>query len=207
MAGTTARTAAELAGVNRNTARLFYHRLRTIIARHVVQSYPLARELEIDEAFLGSTLEQEQGRGKAGKTPVFGLLRRGNKIHTVMVAAAARESSPGPKVSVRPDSIFYADAPDIPQALNVSGFRHERIGERAARSRAQINSIENFWSQTKRQLRRYGGIPRRHLRLFLKECEWRFNHGSPKQLLRLLKSWVRTRLRRARSMPPRSAQR
>ena len=32
VAGTPARTAAELVGVNTNTATLFYHRLREIIA-------------------------------------------------------------------------------------------------------------------------------------------------------------------------------
>jgi transposase-like protein len=39
-----------------------------------------------------------------------------------------------------------------------------------------INGIENFWNQAKRHLRRCNGIPRQHFHLFLKECEWRFNH-------------------------------
>ncbi|MBK2345311.1 transposase, partial [Francisella tularensis subsp. novicida] len=39
-----------------------------------------------------------------------------------------------------------------------------------------INGIENFWNQAKRHLRKFNGIPREHFHLFLKECEWRFNH-------------------------------
>ena len=50
-----------------------------------------------------------------------------------------------------------------------------------------INGIENFWNQTKRHLRKYNGIPRKHFNLFFKECEWRFNIGSPKALLLDLK--------------------
>ncbi|MCA3269498.1 MAG: IS1595 family transposase, partial [Holosporales bacterium] len=30
---------------------------------------------------------------------------------------------------------------------------------------------------------KYNGIPKHHFNFFLKECEWRFNYGSPKQLL------------------------
>ena len=53
-----------------------------------------------------------------------------------------------------------------------------------------INGIENFWNQAKRHLRRYNGIPRHHFHLFLKECEWRFNYGSPTLLLKSLKTWI-----------------
>jgi transposase len=40
-------------------------------------------------------------------------------------------------------------------------------------------------------LRRFNGIPREHFYLFLKECEWRFNHSDPKIQLKLLKQLVR----------------
>ena len=53
--------------------------------------------------------------------------------------------------------------------------------------------FENFWSQAKRHLRRYNGIPRQHVHLFLKKSEWRFNGGSPSDLLRSLKQWGKLR--------------
>jgi transposase len=51
------------------------------------------------------------------------------------------------------------------------------------------DGIENFWSQAKRHLRRYNGIPEQHFELSLKECEWRFNYGSLAQLLNILTGW------------------
>jgi len=53
-----------------------------------------------------------------------------------------------------------------------------------------INGIENFWNQAKQVLRKYNGIPRKNFYLFLKECEFRFNYGSPKQQLSQLKIWA-----------------
>ena len=35
------------------------------------------------------------------------------------------------------------------------------------------------------------GIPRVNAELFIKECEFRFNFGSSRVQLRLLKSWLR----------------
>ncbi|MEO7149681.1 MAG: hypothetical protein ABIY40_07085 [Rhodanobacteraceae bacterium] len=49
VAGTLARTAAELVGVNRSTAILFYHRLRELIAAHVQDEHPIDGVVELDE--------------------------------------------------------------------------------------------------------------------------------------------------------------
>ena len=75
--------------------------------------------------------------------------------------------------------------------LDVSEFRHVRINhsERFAESRNHINGIENFWSQAKRILRKYYGIERKSFTLSLRECEFRFNYGSPSQQLKTLRSW------------------
>ena len=69
--------------------------------------------------------------------------------------------------------------------LDASEFRHHRIyhSEKSAAERNHINGIENFWSQAKRHMRRYNGVPKDHFHLFLKECEWRFNHRPAGNLL------------------------
>lgn len=77
-------------------------------------------------------------------------------------------------------------------ALDVSGFHHHRINHSthfAEQKTNHINGIKNFWSQAKRVLRKYNGIPKQHFHLFLKECELRFNYGSPKEQLIMLKKW------------------
>lgn len=47
VAGATARAAAEITGVNRNTVRIFYQRLRQLIASQL-PSYELSGEVEAD---------------------------------------------------------------------------------------------------------------------------------------------------------------
>lgn len=197
VAGTPARPAADLVGVNRNTARLFYHRLRVIIAQCLSRNSALKGGTVIVGARSGSTVVDKHGRGAAGEAPIFGLLERGSKVYTVMLADSLGEASaPVPRAQVRLDAVFYADAPGGCEVLYASGFHHQRVnvGKHLARGRRQIDSIENFWSQAKRHLRRYNCIPRQHFHLFLKECEWRFNYGPPAQLHKVLKAWIKTNL-------------
>jgi transposase len=191
VAGTPARTAAELVGVNRNTARLFYHRVRELIARRLEQDSPFEGNVALDESALETP--ERPGRRPAGKLPVFALLKHGGKVYTAMVLDNRAEDPP--RARVKPDSVVYADPPSPDGTLGVSRFQHRRVHHavRPEVSQPGIDSIENFWNQAKRHMRRYNGIPRRHFHLFLKECEWRFNYGSPKQLLTNLKYWTRSR--------------
>ncbi|PIE56213.1 MAG: hypothetical protein CSA34_04820 [Desulfobulbus propionicus] len=74
--------------------------------------------------------------------------------------------------------------------MDASEFSHYRINHRKeiAELHNHINGVKNFWNQAKRHRRKYNGIPRQHFELFLKECEWRLNGGTPKQLLEELKT-------------------
>src|SRR5687767_9916577 len=205
VAGTPARTAAELVQVNRNTARLFYHKVREIIAQRLESENPMPGGVEVDPS-LDESAQDDRGQVQdAPKIPVFALIRRGEKIFTVMVTDPNRPAPPLQKARVRPDSIIYAESPDAQQALDVSDLHHQPVPRRArlVNGRANITSTENFWNQAKRHLRRYNGVPRQHFHLFLKECEWRFNYGPPKALLRILKYWIRRDSRRSSSMPGR----
>jgi transposase len=87
VAGTTARAAALLVGVQANTAKLFYQRLRQLIASKQ-ESYLLAGEIEADESYFGGVRKGRRGRGAAGKVPVFGLLKRGGKAYTAIIPDA-----------------------------------------------------------------------------------------------------------------------
>lgn len=194
VAGVRARAAADLLGIHRNSAALFYHRLRQIIAAALGDPPALEGEIEVDESYFGGRRKGRRGRGAAGKVPVFGLLKRGGHVYTVMLAdTRAATLLPIIRSKVVADSIVYTDGYAAYEALDVCEFRHERINHNVAfvADRNHINGIENFWSQAKRHLRRYNGIPRQHFHLFLKECEWRFNGGSPSDLLRTLKQWVK----------------
>ncbi len=71
VAGVPARTAAELVGVNRNTAILCFHKLREVIAAKLVEDTPFpAGEAAVDESCFGGVRKGKRGRGAAGKVPV-----------------------------------------------------------------------------------------------------------------------------------------
>lgn len=192
--GVTARTAADLAEVNRNTARQFYHKLREIIAWQIEAEWQFSGEIEVDESYFGGTRKGKRGRGASGKVAVFGILQRGGKVYTKVIDDAKTDTLlPIIRQRVIPDSIVYTDYWRSYNALDVSEFKHYRINHSKlfAHKHNHINGIENFWNQAKRHLRKYNGIPKQHFQLFLKECEWRFNYGSPKQLLETLKAWIK----------------
>ena len=193
VAGTTARTAAKLVGVNKTTAAYYYHRLREIIYQAIADATPFAGEIEVDESYFGGRRKGKRGRGAAGKVPVFGLLKRGGKVYAVVITdAKAATLMPILKQRIVPDSIVYSDSLPSYNALDVSGFRHLRINHSKlfADGKNHINGIENFWNQAKRHLRKFNGVPQKHFPLFLKECEWRFNQPNPKTQLRQLNQWV-----------------
>ena len=193
VAGTPARTAADLIGVNRNTAMLYYHKLRETICEHVAGESPFDGEIELDESYFGGRRKGKRGRGAAGKVVVFGILKRGGRVYTALPPDLKRSTLlPIIRQQVQPDSVVYTDGFSAYDTLDVAGFEHHRIdhSERlVSESGAHINGIENFWSQAKRHLRRYNGVPKVHFELFLKECEWRFNYGSPKELVKTLTDW------------------
>ena len=194
VAGTTARTAASLVSVNKSTAAYYFHRLRELICAAIDDQTPFHGEVEVDESYFGGKRKGKRGRGAAGKVPVFGILKRGGKVYTKVIPDARADTLMDiMQHKIVPDSIVYTDSWGSYNALDVSDFRHYRINhsELFADRNNHINGIENFWNQAKRHMRRFNGIPRAHFPLFLKECEWRFNHSDPKEQLKQLKQLVK----------------
>jgi len=65
--------------------------------------------------------------------------------------------------------------------LDVSVFKHFQINhsELLAYKQNHINGIDNFWNQTKRHMRKFNGVQKAQIGLYLKECEWLFNNSDP----------------------------
>ena len=189
VASSTARTAASLVGVNKTTASYYFQRLREIIALQQ-PSFELSGEVEVDESYFAGVRKEKRGRGAGGKVAVFGLLKRGGKVYSCIIQNAKTSTlMPIIEEKVKPDSIVYTDTFRAYNALDVSDFYHERINHSKlfARGKNHINGIENFWNQAKRHMRKFNGVPKANFELFLKECEWRFNHSNPKEQLYKLK--------------------
>jgi len=183
----TARSAADILGIQPNSAILFYRKIRMVISHYLA--------LAADEVFEGSVdgrRKGRRGRGAAGKVVVFGILKRNGRVYTVVVDNAKYDTlMPVIKQKIMPDSIVYTDSLSSYDKLDVSGFIHYRINhsKEFADRQNHINGIENFWNQAKRVLRKYNGIDRKFFPLFLKECEFRFNFGTPSQQLKILREW------------------
>ncbi|SMN15668.1 Mobile element protein [uncultured Candidatus Thioglobus sp.] len=60
-------------------------RLR-IVELSILQSAPLVGQIEVDESYFGARrVRGKRGRGALGKTIVFGLLKRGDKVYTEII--------------------------------------------------------------------------------------------------------------------------
>ena len=198
VAGSTARTAAQLVSINKTTASYYFHRLRKLIYDNSDHLEMFAGEVEVDESYFGGRRKGKRGRGAGGKVPVFGLLKRNGKVYSVIIPDAKSDTLlPIIREKVKPDSIVYTDTFRSYNALDVSEFKHYRINHSKlfAKKHNHINGIENFWNQAKRHMRKFNGISRGNFHLFLKECEWRFNHSDSREQLKLLRNWVRQSLK------------
>jgi transposase len=191
----TARSAADLLNIHPNSAALFYRKIREVIVFYLEQESKEIFDgfIELDESYFGGVRKGKRGRGAAGKVAVFGILKRGGKVFTQIVSNTKSETlMPLISRKIALDSVVYTDSYKSYNVLDVSHFYHERINhsERFGDGKNHINGIENFWNQAKRVLRKYNGIPKDSFPLFLKECEFRFNYGTPKEQLVVLKKWT-----------------
>ena len=83
--GVTARAAAEISGVNRNTAILFYHKLREVIFEALAAEAPelLAGEIEVDESYFGGH--------RKGRLAAFDRLSPSGRLHDFRNCADPRD--------------------------------------------------------------------------------------------------------------------
>ena len=191
--GATARSTSEILNINKNTVALYFHKLRFLIYKNSKESVDFAGEIELDESYFGGVRKGKRGRGAGGKTPVFGILKRGGKVYTSIIKDAKSETLyPIIQSKVRPDSVVYTDYWAGYNILDVSEFKHYRINHSKlfADKYNHINGIENFWNQAKRHMRKFNGIPKENFHLFLKECEWRFNTKKLSIMKTQLLQWI-----------------
>ena len=121
----TARSAADLLGIQANSAALFYRKLREIIVYYLeLEAHEIfGGAIELDESYFGGARKGKRGRGAAGKVAVFGILKRGGKVYTkVVVNTKAETLMPLIASKVEPDSVVCTDCYRSYNALEVSGF-------------------------------------------------------------------------------------
>ena len=89
----TASKTAIYTSINRNTINKIYDQIRQKIFLALSwQEEKSFGEFELDESYFGAKrIRGKRGRGAAGKTPVFGLLKRDGKVFVQIVQNCTRE--------------------------------------------------------------------------------------------------------------------
>ncbi len=126
----TATQAAEICGVNRNTVNRYHNPLRrAILSESIREAGREVGEYELDESYFGARrVRGKRGRGAAGKTPVFGLLKRGEKVFVTVVPDCSRESlMPVIKGLILESSTIYTDGWKAYDGLVLNGYEHYRV--------------------------------------------------------------------------------
>ena len=186
----TAQSTAKLTRVSRNSINAFFNRLRARIAFELSPAIKFGGEVELDESYFGAKrVRGKRGRGAAGKTPVFGILKRDGGVYVEIIKNCARDSlMPIIQGKILEGSTVYTDGWNAYDGLILNGYDHYRIFHTAnefSRGKNHVNGIESFWSFAKRRLAKFNGLTDEKFFLHLKESEFRFNHKS-KNLYKLL---------------------
>ena len=177
-----ATTAAVFCGLNRNTVQRVYTLLRLrLVKMSLEDSRHFTGEVEVDESYFGARrVRGKRGRGAAGKTPVIGLLKRGEQVFVSVVRDCSRkELLPIIQGKVLAEATIYTDGWKAYDSLVTNGYKHHRIHHHEnqfARGKNHVNGIESFWSYAKFRFSKLRGVRKEKFVLHLKECEWRFNH-------------------------------
>ena len=136
---------------------------------------------EVDESYFGAKrVRGKRGRGAAGKTPVFGLLKRDGKVFVTVVPDCSKESLM-PIIQGKILEAVHSDGWKAYDGLILNGYDHYRVFHSAnefARGKSHVNGIESFWSFAKRRLAKFNGLHSDSFILHLKESEFRFNHRN-----------------------------
>ena len=187
----TATVTASLTGISRPSINRVFLLLRRRIAETSIASAKELGEFEVDESYFGARrVRGKRGRGAAGKTPVFGILKRGGKVFVNIVKNCSKQQlMPIIQGKVLEGSTVYSDGWKAYDGLLLNGYDHYRVFHSAdefARGKSHVNGIEAFWSFAKRRLSKFNGISEETFMLHLKECEWRWNERGKNLSAKLL---------------------
>jgi transposase len=147
----------------------------------LLRQVKISGEFELDESYFGARrVRGKRGRGAAGKTPVFGLLKRDGKVLVEIVKNCSKaQLMPIIQGHILEGSTIHTKSWPAYDGLILNGYDHHRVyhsHNEFARGKCHVNGIESFWSFTKRRLAKFNGLTDEKFILHLKECEFRFNN-------------------------------
>jgi hypothetical protein len=88
----TAQDTSSLTGISRNTVNKYFNKIRNVICSLTLLQESFSGEIELDESYFGARrVRGKRGRGAAGKTPVFGLLKRDGNVYVEIVDNCSKD--------------------------------------------------------------------------------------------------------------------
>src|SRR5271165_3728148 len=180
--------------VTQKSAWFMLHRIRLSMQDETLGS-KLSGEVEADETFIGGKARNMhksvkarritgQGRNTDDKIMVMGILERGGKVRTKIVADRKQETLHGNvKANVEAGTALFTDTFGAYKGLQ-GEFEHQIVDHalRYVDGRVHTNGLENFWSLLKRGLSgTYVAVEPFHLFRYLDEQVFRFNNRATKK--------------------------
>ena len=197
----TAKQIACLSKLNRKTINRILKQVRSRIVHFCETENPFENgEIEMDESYFGARrIRGLRGRGARGKSIVFGIKKRGDKVYTQVVKNCSKaEILPLIRKKIGTNSSIFTDGFKTYDSLVDLGYKkHYRVyhgsnefAKKEGKIRNHINGIENFWGIAKVRLYKFRGMDKNTFHLHLKECEFRFNNRR-RDIYKLLLEIVR----------------
>jgi transposase len=113
-------------GVDIKVVTRVYQRMRAALYHLTeLEAGKLKGEIELDEAYFGGRCKGKRGRAAAGKSVVFGLLERDERVYTKVVeSGSAEELMQHIQAKTRNGSVYFTDAFRGYQSLKRYGRHH-----------------------------------------------------------------------------------
>jgi transposase-like protein len=180
--------------VTQKSAWFMLHRIRLAMQDETLGS-KLNGEVEADETFIGGKARNMhknvkarritgQGRNTDDKIMVMGILERGGRVRTKIIADRKQETLHGTvRANVEAGADLFTDTFGAYKGLQ-GEFEHQVVDHalRYVEGRVHTNGLENFWSLLKRGIGgTYVAVEPFHLFRYLDEQSFRFNYRGTKE--------------------------
>lgn len=173
--------AAQILDFNRKTVDRYYNIFREkIVHASECEMRQLTRREALDQVCVDTKSLYKLCKKNCGKIPVFGIIKRGDKVFVSLVKDCAEinfQEQQEPAVVQEVPRILAHGTPEYDGFL-FNTYDHYRVYatyNKHEQQKKHLTGIETFWSFAKRRLSQFNGVAPHKFNLYLKECEFRFN--------------------------------
>lgn len=187
VAGETARATAQWLGMNRHSVRLYFHKLRELIACRFGERELPPGPAAINERRGDNIRRRKRDLAMTIHGSVMAVPLPGGRIR-ILAVVDSRASTRQHRHPIEPRAHISGriGARQL-IALHRAALSFSRIDQV---DRRDIATVANFWGFARRHLARFKGVPRQYTHLYLAECAWRFSGRHSSNLPKILLGWA-----------------